>query len=136
MPEFECFDVGIVRSIGLFVQTGMAKRPDYNFVMGVASGMPVDTALLDLLVGYRVPDSTWQVTAIGREEIWPLHQRTAELGGQLRSGVEDTFYLPNGDKTTGNGPLIEALVECARKAGRGVASPDEARAILGLRPAS
>ncbi len=136
MPEFECFDVGIVRSIGLFVQTGMAKRPDYNFVKGVASGMPVDTALLDLLVGYRVPDSTWQVTAIGREEIWPLHQRTAELGGQLRSGVEDTFYLPNGDKTTGNGPLIEALVECARKAGRGVASPDEARAILGLRPAS
>jgi len=136
MPEFECFDVGIVRSIGLFVQTGMAKRPDYNFVMGVASGMPVDTALLELLVGYRVPDSTWQVTAIGREEIWPLHQRTAELGGQLRSGVEDTFYLPNGDKTTGNGPLIEALVECARKAGRGVASPDEARAILGLRPAS
>jgi uncharacterized protein (DUF849 family) len=133
MPEFECFDVGIVRSIGLFVQTGMAKRPDYNFVMGVASGMPVDLRLLELLVGYRVPDSTWQVTAIGREEIWPLHQRTAELGGQLRSGVEDTFYLPSGEKTSGNGQLIEALVECARKAGRGVASPDEARAILGLR---
>jgi 3-keto-5-aminohexanoate cleavage enzyme len=136
MPEFECFDVGIVRSIALFVQTGMTNHPDYNFVMGVASGMPVDTALLELLVGYRVPGSTWQVTAIGREEIWPLHQRTAELGGQLRSGVEDTFYLPNGEKTSGNGPLIEALVECARRAGRGVASPDEARAIYGLRAAA
>jgi uncharacterized protein (DUF849 family) len=136
MPEFECFDVGIVRSIALFVQTGMTNHPDYNFVMGVASGMPVDVKLLELLVGYRLPNSTWQVTAIGREEIWPLHQRTAELGGQLRSGVEDTFYLPNGEKTRGNGQLIEALVECARRAGRGVASPDEARAIYGLRPAA
>jgi 3-keto-5-aminohexanoate cleavage enzyme len=132
MPEFECFDVGIVRSIELFVKAGLTDHPDYNFVMGVASGMPVDVRLLELLVGYRLPTSTWQVTAIGREEIWPLHQRTAELGGQLRTGVEDTFYLPNGDKTTGNGPLIEALAQCARNAGREVASPDEARQILGL----
>ncbi|MFV8752616.1 3-keto-5-aminohexanoate cleavage protein [Nannocystaceae bacterium ST9] len=135
MPEFECFDVGIVRSIALFVQAGLTNHPDYNFVMGVASGMPVDVRLLELLVGYRLPSSTWQVTAIGREEIWPLHQRTAELGGQLRSGVEDTFYLPNGEKTSGNGPLIEALVQCARNAGREVASPAEARAIYGLRAA-
>lgn len=134
MPEFECFDVGIVRSIELFVKAGLTDHPDYNFVMGVASGMPVDVRLLELLVGYRLPTSTWQVTAIGREEIWPLHQRTAELGGQLRTGVEDTFYLPNGDKTSGNGPLIEALAQCARNAGREVASPDEARQILGLRP--
>jgi uncharacterized protein (DUF849 family) len=135
MPEFECFDVGIVRSIELFVRAGLTDHPDYNFVMGVASGMPADPRLLELLVGYRLEPSTWQVTAIGREEIWPLHQKTAELGGQLRTGVEDTFYLPNGDKTTGNGPLIEALAGCARAAGREVASPVEARQILGLRPA-
>lgn len=136
MPEFECFDVGIVRSIALFVKAGLTDHPDYNFVMGVASGMPVDTRLLELLTEYRLEGSTWQVTAIGRQEIWELHQKTAELGGQLRTGVEDTFYLPNGDKASGNGPLIEALAECARKAGRGVASPDEAREIFGLRPAS
>jgi 3-keto-5-aminohexanoate cleavage enzyme len=135
MPEFECFDVGIVRSIELFVQAGLTDHPDYNFVMGVASGMPADPRLLELLVGYRLQKSTWQVTAIGREEVWPLHQRTAELGGQLRTGVEDTFYLPNGEQTTGNGPLIEALAACARKAGREVASPAEAREILGLRAA-
>jgi 3-keto-5-aminohexanoate cleavage enzyme len=135
MPEFECFDVGIVRSIELFVQAGLTDHPDYNFVMGVASGMPADPRLLELLVGYRLQTSTWQVTAIGREDVWPLHQRTAELGGQLRTGVEDTFYLPNGEQTTGNGPLIEALAACARKAGREVASPAEARAILGLRAA-
>jgi 3-keto-5-aminohexanoate cleavage enzyme len=135
MPEFECFDVGIVRSIELFVQAGLTDHPDYNFVMGVASGMPADPRLLELLVGYRLQTSTWQVTAIGREDVWPLHQRTAELGGQLRTGVEDTFYLPNGEQTTGNGPLIEALAACARKAGREVASPAEAREILGLRAA-
>jgi 3-keto-5-aminohexanoate cleavage enzyme len=133
MPEFECFDVGIVRSIDLFVQAGLTDHPDYNFVMGVASGMPIDTRLLELLCDYRRPNATWQVTAIGREEIWPLHQRTAELGGQLRTGVEDTFYLPSGDTTSGNGPLIEALAQCARNAGREIATPDEARAIFGLR---
>jgi 3-keto-5-aminohexanoate cleavage enzyme len=136
MPEFECFDVGIVRSIELFVQAGLTDHPDYNFVMGVASGMPADPRLLDLLVQYRLEGSTWQVTAIGREEVWPLHQRAAELGGQLRTGVEDTFYLPNGEQTTGNGPLIEALAACARKVGREVASPAEARQIFGLRAAA
>lgn len=136
MPEFECFDVGIVRSIELFVKAGLTDHPDYNFVMGVASGMPADPRLLELLVDYRLEGSTWQVTAIGREEIWALHQKTAELGGQLRTGVEDTFYLPGGEKTSGNGPLIEALARCARDAGREVASPDEAREILGLRPRS
>lgn len=135
MPEFECFDVGIVRSIELFVKAGLTDHPDYNFVMGVASGMPADPRLLELLVQYRLQTSTWQVTAIGREDVWPLHQRTAELGGQLRTGVEDTFYLPNGEQTSGNGPLIEALAQCARNAGREIASPDEARAILGLRAA-
>lgn len=136
MPEFECFDVGIVRSIELFVRAGLTDHPDYNFVMGVASGMPADPRLLELLTQYRLDGSTWQATVIGRQEVWDLHRRTAELGGQLRTGVEDTFYLPNGDKTTGNGPLIEALATCAREAGREVASPDEARAIFGLRAAA
>jgi 3-keto-5-aminohexanoate cleavage enzyme len=131
-PEFECFDVGIVRSVGLFVDAGMCTDPHYNFVMGVASGMPTDPDLLNLLLNYRKPGTSWEVTAIGRDEIWPLHQRAAELGGCLRTGVEDTFYLPDGSRARGNGDLIEALAACARNAGREVASPSEARAILGL----
>lgn len=130
LPEFECFDVGIVRSVGLYADTGMTDHPDYNFVMGIASGMPADPALLDLLVGYKRKGSPWQVTAIGRDEVWPLHRRAAELGGNLRSGVEDTFYLPDGAKTSGNGQLIEALVATARETGREIASPDEARAMI------
>ena len=81
---------------------------------------------------YKTGDAHWQATLIGREEIWETHQRAADLGGMLRTGVEDTFYLPNGDKTTGNGQLIEALAQCARNAGREVASPTEAREMLGF----
>jgi uncharacterized protein (DUF849 family) len=136
-PEFECFDVGIVRSVGMYIDAGMLKpemgTPEYNFVMGVASGMPCDADLLQLLPRWVKPGSVWQTTLIGRAEIWPVHQRTAELGGMLRSGLEDTFYLPGGERAPGNGALIEALAACARRAGREVASPVEARAMLGLR---
>lgn len=132
VPEMECFDVGIVRSVAMFESTGMCEDPHYNFVMGVASGMPCDSDLLPLLMRYKKEDALWQVTAIGREPIWAVHQKTAELGGMLRTGVEDTFYLPNGNKARGNGDLIEALAACAHNAGRTIAGPDEARKILGL----
>lgn len=133
MPEFECFDVGIVRSVGLFQDTKMAPaKPHYNFVMGVASGMPTDPRLLPLLLDYKRPECSWEVTAIGRQEIWALHRRTAELGGDLRTGVEDTFYLPNGERARGNGDLIEAMATMAREVGREIASPADTRRMLGL----
>ena len=135
-PEFECFDVGIVRAVGMFVKNGMLKpemgRPEYNLVMGVASGMPCDADLLALIPRWMAPNSVWQATLIGRTEIWPVHQKTADLGGMLRTGLEDTFYLPNGERAKGNGELITALAGCARNAGRSVASPAEARVLLGL----
>jgi len=130
-PEFECFDVGIVRCVGMYKDVGMFDGdPEYNLVMGVASGMPADPDLLPLLKKYMKPGSNWQTTVIGRQEIWPVHQRTAELGGNLRTGVEDTFYLPNGEKTSGNGELIEALVKIAEDAGRVIATPEEARKMV------
>lgn len=132
VPEFECFDLGIVRSVGLFVENGMASSPHHNFVMGVASGMPADVELLPILLRNMKPGSVWQVTAIGREEIWELHRQAAELGGALRTGLEDTFYLPDGKRARGNGDLVEAMVRCAREAGREVASHEEARQALGL----
>jgi len=136
-PEFECFDVGIVRSVAMYQKAGMVQGvPELNFVMGVASGMPCDADLLALLPRYAPPGAIWQTTLIGRGEIWPVHQKTADLGGMLRTGLEDTFYLPGGERARGNGALIEALARCARNAGRDVASPAEARALLGLRAAS
>ncbi len=136
-PEFECFDVGIVRSVGMYLKNGMFSGvPELNFVMGVDSGMPCDADLLALLPRWLPPGAVWQSTLIGRAEIWPVHQRTAELGGMLRSGLEDSFYLPGGERATGNGVMIEALAQCARSAGRAVASPAEARALLGLSAAA
>lgn len=134
LPEFECFDVGIVRCVGMYARAGLyAGHLDYNLVMGVESGMPADPALLPILTDLVLPGATWQVTAIGREDVWPLHRRAAELGGNLRTGLEDTFYLPDGRRATGNGQLIEEIVRAARKAGREIASPAEARALLSLR---
>jgi uncharacterized protein (DUF849 family) len=132
LPEFECFDVGIARSVEMFRKAGMTQHVDYNFVMGVASGMPADGDLLPLLLRWIEPGAAWQTTLIGRAEIWPVHRRTAELGGMLRTGLEDSFYLPDGSRAPGNGALIEALAACARRAGREVARPAEARAMLGL----
>jgi hypothetical protein len=70
-----------------------------------------------------LPGATWQVTAIGRDNIWPLHRRTAELGGNLRNGLEDTFYLPDGSKATSNGQLVDAIVRIARTAAASVRRP-------------
>ena len=135
-PEFECFDVGIVRCVSMFLKAGMLKegmgRAEYNLVMGVASGMPVDADLLALLPRWMAPGSLWQTTLIGRAEIWPVHQKTAELGGMLRTGLEDTFYLPSGERAGGNGALITELAQCAKRAGRSIASPSEARTLLNL----
>lgn len=131
VPEFECFDTGIVRSVAMFCRNGMYDRPPhYNFVMGVASGMPADPDLLPLLLRHIVPGAPWQVTAVGRSDIWALHQRAADLGGHLRAGLEDGFYLPDGSRARDNAELIAALAECAARAGRRPATLAEARAWL------
>jgi 3-keto-5-aminohexanoate cleavage enzyme len=114
----------------MYIANGMLKRAQYNLVMGVASGMPVDARLLPILKDYLQEGSRWQATLIGREEIWPVHAAAARLGGMLRTGLEDTFYLPDGSRARGNGDLIDALVSTARQEGRDIATPEEARAML------
>ena len=131
-PEFECFDLGILRSVAMYQAAGMVDRPQVNLVMGVASGMPADADLLLIVLKYRPEGAPWQVTAIGRAEAWALQARAVELGGHLRTGLEDTFYLPDGARAAGNGALVAALVRLAREAGREVASAREARTLWGL----
>lgn len=132
-PECECFDTGILRSLSLYEDNGLLERPySVSLVQGVQSGMPARPDLLPILVD-EMPDGVpWQSIVIGRDEIWDIHRQTVELGGHLRTGIEDTFYLPGGDKVSGNGPLIEAIVEVAREVGREPATPAEARQILDL----
>jgi uncharacterized protein (DUF849 family) len=135
VPEFECFDTGIVRSVALYKKNAMFKGdPHLSFVMGVDSGMPAAPDLLPILKNELIENSHWQVIATGpgREKIWQLHRRCLELGGDVRTGLEDTFYLPDGKRATDNGQLVEALVRIVREVGREVAGPAEARKMLGL----
>ena len=89
LPECECFDTGIVRSIPLYQQVGLlGDAPSVSFVMGVASGMPAKPSWLPLLIEELPPRARWQVIAIGREDVWPLHRAAAERGGHLRTGLE------------------------------------------------
>jgi 3-keto-5-aminohexanoate cleavage enzyme len=134
VPEFECFDSGIVRSVGLFQRNGMFKGAAHiSLVMGVASGMPTKPEWLPLLVAEMPEGTHYQVIAVGRKEIWALHRRCVELGGNVRTGLEDTFYKPDGEKAENNGVLVEALAKIVREAGREIANPSEAREILGLK---
>ncbi len=133
VPECECFDTGIVRSVGLYLHNGMMKPPVHiSLVMGVASGMPCKPDWLPLLVAEMPQGTDWQTICIGRQEVWAVHQRAAELGGHVRTGLEDTFYLPDGTKATSNGQLVAALAKIVRQSGRQVAAPAEARKMMGV----
>jgi uncharacterized protein (DUF849 family) len=133
VPEFECFDTGILRSISLYQKNGMFKgKASISLVMGVASGMAAKADWIPLLKE-EVPEGLpWQADPIGRQEIWDVYRKAAEVGGNVRTGLEDTFYLPNGDKTDSNGALVENLAKIVREVGREVAGPAEAREILGV----
>jgi 3-keto-5-aminohexanoate cleavage enzyme len=136
-PEFECFDVGIVRSVTMYIKNGMLKPCHGPPRIQPGDGAwpracPATRGCWNYCRNGWPPGAVWQATLIGRQEIWPVHQKTADLGGMLRTGLEDTFYLPDGSRASGNGPLIDALAQCARNAGRAIASPAEARQMLGL----
>jgi 3-keto-5-aminohexanoate cleavage enzyme len=134
IPEFECFDTGIVRSVALYKKAGMFEGdPHISLVMGVASGQAAKPGWLLLLKDEMLPGTHWQVIAVGREEVWPLHRKALELGGDVRTGLEDTFYLPDGQRARNNGDLVKALADLVRESGRDIASADEARRILGIK---
>lgn len=134
VPEFECFDSGIVRSVALYKKAGMFEGdPHISLVMGVASGQPAKPGWLPLLKAEMLPGTHWQVICVGRKEVWALQRRAVEEGGNVRTGLEDTFYLPNGEKTPDNGALVEALAKIVLETGRDIATAREARDILSIR---
>ena len=132
VPECECFDTGIVRSIRMYEDVGILQAPyNVSLVMGVASGMPCDPRWVPLLADEISPGTQWQVIAIGRQEVWDVLRAGCELGGNVRTGLEDTFYLPDGTRASSNGVLIEQLVKMCREVGREPATPAETREIIG-----
>lgn len=136
VPEFECFDSGIVRSVALYKRAGMFEGdPHISLVMGVASGQPARPAWIPLLKDEMMSGTHWQVICVGRKEVWDLQRKALEEGGNVRTGLEDTFYLPDGEKARSNGELVEALARITREVGREMATAEEARRILGIQRA-
>lgn len=132
LPEMECFDVGHVESIEPLVARGWLHEPmQFSLILGVLGGIQADPRNLAHMAS-RVPrGSNWEVIGIGRDQ-WRLTSAGAALGGNVRAGLEDNFYLANGDTAAGNGELVEQAVRIVESQGRRVATPNEARQILGL----
>jgi 3-keto-5-aminohexanoate cleavage enzyme len=124
----------LTRARNRFEKAGMMDAPIHvSLVMGVASGMPCNPDWVELLVKELAPGTHWQTIAIGREkQVWPTLRRTAELGGNVRSGMEDTFYLPDGSQAQSSGELIDALVKICREVGREPANPEETKVLMGM----
>lgn len=132
-PELECFDTGHTHGIWPLLDMGILKTPlQFSFIVNVLGGIPPLVESLQLQTRIMPPGSEWEVIGIGRSG-WKMIAAAAVLGGNVRAGLEDNLYLPNGDKARSNGELIETAARVVRDIGRRVATVDETRAILSLR---
>jgi uncharacterized protein (DUF849 family) len=140
-PEHECFDVGHVGSLGPLVDMGLLEAPLHaDFVMGVVGGVPASARNLAVMAdnlhevgtgGREGVRHHWGVIGIGREQ-WMLVAAALTLGGSVRVGLEDNFYLPDGTMARSNGELIATARRLTEELGRRPATVEEARALLGI----
>jgi len=133
-PEHECFDVGHVGSLAPLLDMGLLESPLHaDFVMGVVGGIPASARNLATMAD-NLPGNKhhWGVIGIGREQ-WMLVAAALTLGGSVRVGLEDNFYLPDGEMARSNGELVAAARRLIEELGRRPASVDEARSLLGIR---
>lgn len=129
-PELECFDTGHVASYEVLEDLGLLEPPyHFSFILGVLGGMPATARHLAFQAQSVPPGSRWKVIGVSREQ-WPLCMAALALGGDVRVGLEDNFYLPDGKMAGSNGELVAEAVKLCRLAGREVASPAEARQLL------
>jgi len=133
-PEHECFDLGHVGSLTPLVDMGLLDAPLHaDFVMGVVGGVPATARNLAAMAdNLPAGEHHWGVIGIGREQ-WMLVAAALTLGGSIRVGLEDNFYLPDGQMARSNGELIAKARQMTEDAGRRPATVEEARALLGIR---
>jgi 3-keto-5-aminohexanoate cleavage enzyme len=133
-PEHECFDVGHVGSLAPLVDMGLLRTPLHvDFVMGVTGGIPPTARNLAAMVDNLPAEAHWGVIGISRPQ-WMLVAAALTLGGSIRVGLEDNFYLPDGTMARSNGDLIAKARQLCEDTGRRPATVQEARAMLGVRP--
>ena len=135
-PEHECFDSGHVANLDPLIDMGLLEPPlQISLVMGVTGGIrPTPrnvTVMSDQIPGGAEGPNQWQVIGISRDQ-WKLLAASLVLGGNVRAGVEDNLYLPNGEMAKSNGDLIAKARQMAEDIGRRAATVAEARELLGV----
>jgi 3-keto-5-aminohexanoate cleavage enzyme len=139
-PEHECFDAGHVANLDPLIAMGLATEPhQISLVMGVTGGIRPTTRnvsfMAEQIPGGSDEGASWQVIGVSRDQ-WKLLGTALSLGGNVRAGLEDNLYLPNGDMAKSNGELIAKARQMAEDIGRRAATVAEAREMLGLKERS
>ena len=133
-PEMECFDAGHIGNTRPLIDMGVLDAPyQFSLIMGVLGGIPGTTRHLVDQVDSLPPGSHWQVIGVGLNQ-WPLVASAIAMGGNVRVGLEDNFYLEQGKMAKSNGDLVEKATRLAHDLGREVATIAEARQQLDLSP--
>jgi len=133
--EMEIFDSGHLWFARQLVQEGLIDAPAmFQLCMDIPYGAPADPALLMAMVNQIPEGSVWASFALGRMQM-PWAAQSVLLGGHVRVGLEDNLYLSRGVKAT-NGQLVERAVTLVETLGSKVATPDQARELLNLKPRS
>jgi 3-keto-5-aminohexanoate cleavage enzyme len=132
LPECEVYDAGMLETLRWLLDKGHLAQPYHvQFVLGVPGGMSGNERNLRFLVEGMPEPAHWTVAGIGRYEM-PMAELSLRLGGHVRVGLEDNLYLSKGVLAKGNGELVAEAVRLVRASGRDLATPAEARGILGL----
>lgn len=133
-PELEVFDKSMIDMALRLHKKGFIQAPmHFDFVMGVNGGISGDLRDFIFLRGSIPADATYTVAGVGRYE-FTLAAAAIIDGGHVRVGFEDNVNIARGVLAKSNGELVEKVVRLAKEFGREIATPDEARAILGLKP--
>jgi 3-keto-5-aminohexanoate cleavage enzyme len=131
-PEIECFDAGMIDEASCLAKEGLIELPaHFDFVLGVPGGLAARPEALDFMIASLPNGSTWTVAGVGRQQL-PFVGLAAAKGGNARVGLEDNIYLSKGILAKGNHELVAEAARRAREKGRDLATPLEARSLLGL----
>ena len=132
-PEFEIFDTGMLTTTLKMLKRGRFASPaHFDFVLGVPGGMAGTPDSLMYLLSQVPNDATWTVAGIGASEL-SLGVLGIVLGGHVRVGFEDNVFNKKGELAVSNAQLVERIARISREMNREVATPNEAREILGLK---
>jgi len=138
-PEVEVFDLAMLYNAANLVKKGLLKDPPHvQFVMGVPNAMPARRSIFDFLrkeIAEILPQATWVAAGVGRAQ-WEVNQWCLETGGHCRTGLEDNLKIAPDRLAASNAELVKKIADNCNKYGRKVATPAEARRILGLRAAA